>query len=112
VCVCGFVECECAHCAYASRMAEGGVCVFVVHFIEQRVVCNVLCVFICACASGCQCVNVVCGGCVLVWRVHMSIYVGMCLCVLVASLETCKQLEGWGGLQISLQLKGSLPACP
>jgi hypothetical protein len=61
----------------------------------------VLCVCVCVlCASVCQCVNVVCGGCVLVWRVHVSIDVGVCLCELVASLETCKQLEGGRGLQI------------
>ncbi len=42
--MCGFVEGECAHCAYASRMVEGGVCVFVVHFTEQ---CVCVCVFVC-----------------------------------------------------------------
>ena len=56
------------------------VCVFVVHFTEQCV-----CVCVCVCGSGCQCVNVVCGGCVLVWRVHMSIDVGVCLCVVVCA---------------------------
>jgi hypothetical protein len=58
-------------------------------------VCVCVFVFVCVYLSVCQC-----GVCANVAGARVNLSGCVCLCVLVASLETCKQLEGWGGLQI------------
>jgi hypothetical protein len=81
--------CVCLLCTSLSHVLRVCVCVCL---------CVCVCVFVCVCLSVCQCgVRWVCVN-VAGARVNLSGCV--CLCVLVPSLETCKHLEGWGGLQI------------